>query len=187
MHVRTKLNVGVIEKERTSGNATDNFVNHQFSFIQKLYVFSTSPLNLAKGRIVLSWSNCCTLRLICFRNTEQGTNKRKQFQQLRVPSSRWILFISFRLTHFMYPDLAKNQQESKIRLLKENWRRMKFARNLFYQNSISSMNFSVDVRWRRALEQMLSQMENTWNMQSGNFASCRQFLKAIGTHKPWPT
>ena len=54
MHVRTKLNVGVIEKERTSGNATDNFVNHQFSFIQKLYAFSISPLNLAKGRIVLS-------------------------------------------------------------------------------------------------------------------------------------
>lgn len=54
MHVRTKLNVGVIEKERTSGNATDNFVNHQFSFIQKLYVFSISPLSFAKGRIVLS-------------------------------------------------------------------------------------------------------------------------------------
>ena len=71
MHVRTKLNVGVLEKERTSGNATDNFVNHQFSFIQKLYVFSISPLNLAKGRIVLSSSNCCTLRLICFWNTEQ--------------------------------------------------------------------------------------------------------------------
>ena len=25
MHVRTKLNVGAIEKERTSGNTTDNF------------------------------------------------------------------------------------------------------------------------------------------------------------------
>lgn len=109
---------------------------------------------------------------------KQGTNKRKQFQQLRLPSSRWILFISLRFTHFIYPDLAKNQQESKIRLLKESWRRMKFARNLFYQNSIPSMNFSVDLRWRRALEQMLSQMENTWNMQSGNFASCRQFLKS---------